>query len=101
VRPVHVASAPSQAAQEGEFGLLRDQLWWAVREWLRTDPGAMLPPDAQLADELSAPTYHTRRGKLIVSNKDELRDRLGRSPDRADALCLTFAPASRVGIRSL
>lgn len=93
VYPVHVAAAPSQTIEEGEFALLRDQLWWAVREWLRTDPGAMLPPDDALADELCAPTYHVRRGKIVVSDKDELRDRLGRSPDRADALCLTFAPA--------
>lgn len=98
---VKVASSPAGRVEEGEFKLLRDQLWWRVREWLRTDPGAMLPPDDQLADELCAPTYHTRNGKISVSNKDELRDRLGRSPDRADALCLTFAPESTVGIRFL
>ena len=27
----------------GKFHRLRDQLWWSVREWLRTDPGSMLP----------------------------------------------------------
>lgn len=88
---VKVAASPSRVVTEGEFHTLRDQLWWSVREWLRTDPGAMLPPDEALAEELCAPTYQTRKGKIVVSSKDELRDRLGRSPDRADALCLTFA----------
>lgn len=90
--PVKVAEAPTVRVDEGEFGLLRDQLWWLCREWLRTDPGAMLPPDPALADELCAPRYCTRRGKIRVDDKETLRARLGRSPDRADALCLTFAP---------
>jgi hypothetical protein len=89
---VKVADAPTEKTEEGEFGLLRDQLWWKCREWLRADPGAMLPPDEELADELCAPRYRTKGGKIKVSDKDELRARLHRSPDRADALCLTFAP---------
>jgi hypothetical protein len=91
---VKVAASPSESVEEGEFRMLRDQLWWLTREWLRTDSAAMLPPDEQLADELCAPTYHIKRGEIVVSNKDELRDRLGRSPDKADALCLTFAPTA-------
>jgi hypothetical protein len=90
--PVHVAGAPTVKPDEAEFGLLRDQLWWACREWLRADPGAMLPPDEFLADELCAPRYQVRQGKLKISDKDTLRTILRRSPDRADALCLTFAP---------
>ncbi len=41
--PVKVASPPTERTELGEFGTLRDQLWWACREWLRIDPGAMLP----------------------------------------------------------
>ncbi len=54
--PVKVASSPTTTTELGEFYRLRDQLWWACREWLRTDPGAMLPPDEMLAEELSVPT---------------------------------------------
>lgn len=75
-----------------EFGTLRDQLWWAVREWLRTDPGAMLPPDEELRDELLAATYETKGKSLKVLDKPAMKELLRRSPDRADALCLTFAP---------
>lgn len=88
-----VASSPTETTPEGEFGILRDQLWWRVREWLRTDPGAMLPPDEQLIEELGKPLYEVRAGKIRVMSKDHMRAMLGRSPDRADALCLTFAPS--------
>jgi hypothetical protein len=80
--------------EAGEFHRLRDQLWWSVREWLRTDPGAMLPPDEGLIEELTIPTYEIENGKIRVMKKDTMRELLGRSPDRADSLCLTFSPSN-------
>ncbi|MFC1862911.1 hypothetical protein ACFL1Z_03040 [Thermodesulfobacteriota bacterium] len=88
--PVKVASSPTEKTELGEFHILRDQLWWACREWLRTDPGAMLPPDEMLIEELATPTYEVQNGKIRVMKKDTLRELLKRSSDRADALCLTF-----------
>lgn len=87
---VKVASCPTERAEAGEFSLLRDQLWWRCREWLRTDTGAMLPPDEELLEELAAPTYEVQSGKIRVMRKETMRELLKRSPDRADALCLTF-----------
>lgn len=92
---VMVASAPTVATEQGQFGILRDQIWWAVREWLRTDIGAMLPPDERLLEELGIPTYATAKGLIKVMAKDVMKELLGRSPDRADALALTFAPRVR------
>lgn len=89
--PIKVASSPTEKTEMGEFQILRDQIWWACREWLRTDPGAMLPPDEMLVEELQIPTYEVSNGKIRVMKKDVMRDLLKRSPDRADALCLTFS----------
>lgn len=89
---IKVASSPTVKVEEGEFDNLRDQLWWLTREWLRTDPGAMLPPDEILLEELSIPTYQVRNGKLKIMSKDVMKDLLKRSPDRAESLILTFAP---------
>jgi hypothetical protein len=88
---IKVASRPTESTDLGEFKILRDQLWWSVREWLRTDPGAMLPPDEQLLEELLVPNYKIENGKIRIMKKDTMRELLRRSPDRADALCLTFA----------
>ncbi len=90
---VKVASSPTYNTELGEFGMMRDQLWWTVREWLRADPGAMLPPEEALIEELAIPTYAVVGSKIRVTQKDVMRELLGRSPDYADALCLTFAPA--------
>lgn len=87
---VKMNSKPSFQVEEGEFTHIRDQLWWMVREWLRHDRSAMLPPDEKLIEELTTPTYAVSSGKLKVMKKDEMKQKLGRSPDRAEALTLTF-----------
>jgi len=96
---VKVSEKPSIMikAEQGEFRMLRDQLWWAVREWLRTDKNAMLPPEPLLMEELKTPTYRVNpdNGKIEIMGKDKMRDLLKRSPDRADALCMTFNPVYR------
>ena len=51
----------------------------------------MIPPDELLIEELQTPTYEVHRGKIRVMKKATMREVLKRSPDRADALCLTFA----------
>lgn len=100
VRAVSVkASAkpsPTIRTDRGDFYQLRDQLWWALREWLRADPSSMIPPDGLLIEELKAveilPMDNT---KLKITGKKDLRQILHRSTDRSDALCLTFAPFER------
>jgi hypothetical protein len=94
---VYVGDAPTVDVEEGQFKSMRCQLWWMVREWLRTDPGAMLPPDEMLIEELLNPTYYwNTRGKIEVKDKDTMKEELKRSPDRADSLALTFAPDESV-----
>jgi len=86
---VMVASAATDKTDLGEFGILLDQLMWEVREWLRNDL-AMLPPDPELIEELLAFNYEVKLGKVKVSSTDEVKTLLGRSPDRARALMLSF-----------
>jgi len=95
--PVKVASRPTQTTEIGEFYILRDQLWWSCREWLRTDPGAMLPPDELLIEELLTANYEIKSGRIRLMQKETMRELLRRSPDRADALCLTFSPTGFFG----
>lgn len=89
---VMVASSPTYKTELGEFFQLRDQLYWSVMVWLRDDPGAMLPPDDELCDELAAPSYGIKHGKIRITDGDTLRELIGHSPDKASSLALTFAP---------
>jgi hypothetical protein len=81
---------------------LRDDLWMSVKDWLGTR-AVKLPNDESLRQELVAPRYSfTSLGKIVVESKDSMRRRGMRSPDLADALCLTFAgQAAQVGGRAL
>lgn len=93
VFPIKVSEKPSNVfkVDEGEFFTMRDQLAWMVRVWLKDDPGAMLPNDPSLLEELRIITYQHKK-KIAVMSKEEMRKVLKRSPDRWDGLTLTFAP---------
>lgn len=89
---IKVQESPTETTEEGEFKILRDQLWWRVREWLRTDTGSMLPPDEELLEELHTASYEIDKKFIRVMDKDTFKELIKRSPNKADALCLTFAP---------
>jgi hypothetical protein len=66
---------------------LRSQIAFAIGEWLAE--GGVLPDDSKLQSELVAPTYSfDERGRQKVESKKDIKARLGRSPDRMDALAL-------------
>lgn len=95
---VQVAHRPKRKPPDktlGEFYNERAELWWMVREWLRTQP-AMLPPDEMLIEELIVPTYDKVGGRVVIMSKKDMKKYLPnrRSPDRAESLILTFAKAS-------
>ena len=88
VRDVNVAET---AAMNPKAYKLRDELWMTVRDWLN-QRACKLPQSDELRQELVAPRYTFQsNGKLKVESKSEMKKRGMRSPDFADALCLTFA----------
>lgn len=81
------------------FANLRSYLWWMLRERLDpdgSDPLA-LPPDEddRLIGDLTAPRWGTTSaGRIKVESKDDLRKRIGRSTDDADAVALALSPVT-------
>lgn len=69
----------------------RAEMWWGVKEWL--EQGGALPDSMELVRELSAPTYEFDRTRSVfrLEPKEDIKERIGKSPDIADALALTFA----------
>lgn len=88
---VKVSEKPTVESDDATFYRLRDQILWAVRVWLETEPNAMLPPDPQLTEEMMVLTYEPNfQGDYVVMPKNKIQDLIGRSPDSLDALALTF-----------
>jgi hypothetical protein len=71
----------------------RAEMWFSLAEWVKG--GGWLPNLPELVGELTTPTYTFVGGKLQIEPKEQVKERLGRSPDLADALALTFAIPDR------
>lgn len=81
----------SGKADDPRYFNRRSECYFRLSEWVKR--GGVLPKDAQLKRELVSHTYVLQGGKLRVEEKDQIKKRLGFSPDRADALSMTFALA--------
>jgi phage terminase large subunit len=79
---------------------MRAQCWMMMADWIKA--GGSLPNMPGLVLELTSPTYGFSQGKFVLEPKDAIKKRLGRSPDLADALALTFAlPDMPADVKSL
>lgn len=81
-----------RALNDDRYHNRRAEMWDELRQWLQSVPSVRIPDDENLCAELAAVgKKYDSRGRLQLEEKDEIKRRLGRSPDMADALALTFA----------
>lgn len=68
------------------------EVWATIKELLQ-DKEIQIPNDEDLIGQLSTRKYSiTPKGKIRLERKEDMKKRGLRSPDRADALSLAFAP---------
>lgn len=88
VRSINVSEAP---AFGNTYNNLRTELIFRFRGWLE-QRGSRLPDDPELIAELTSIRYSfASTGKMKAEGKDDMRRRGLKSPDKADAVFLTFA----------
>jgi phage terminase large subunit len=89
VRGINVSETPAVGER---YRNLRTELWWKVREWLESR-NVNLANDHDLVEELLRQPYDVldSTGRVEAISKKMLRSKGIRSPNRADALILTFA----------
>ncbi len=90
------ASTAMTKAGNLRFRNKRAEMYWLLREALdptNPDPIA-LPPDIELLGDLTAVRYKVvtmgKEAAIQIRSKDEIREALGRSPDKGDAVAMTF-----------
>lgn len=70
----------------------RAEMWGGMRDWLK---GGMIPDDPDLASQLTGVEYgyviKDGQDAILLEKKADMKKRGLSSPDRADALALTFA----------
>jgi hypothetical protein len=99
VVPVVMSEGTNKARDKSgrlRFRNLRALCYWRLREAL--DPAApnpiALPPDPEVLGDLCAVRYKVvsagQEAALQMRDKDEIREELGRSPDKGDAIAMTF-----------
>jgi hypothetical protein len=91
----HGSSRCERRDRTGELGFrnLRSFAWWNLRELLEPTFGRSIevPRDKELFEELVVTKYSIRSGALIeAEGKDDIKKRLGRSPDKGDAMAYSY-----------
>lgn len=85
-----VAIGFAERPNDPRYDNKRTEMYFEAVEWIKS--GGALPADCpELIAALSQTTYSFRGDRLLLEPKDELKKRLGGSPDDADAFALTFA----------
>ncbi len=96
VTPVNVGESPSDDDAKKRFYNLRAEIFWHLRDLFKPDKVTgksqiSIPDDSELKKELREIRYKYSSEKTIkLEAKDEMKKRLGVSPDKADALALAF-----------
>jgi len=106
VRPVNAAEASSYVAKSKthppqplfKMKNMRAEYYWRMREALdpETGSGIALPPGNEIVADLCAARYQVLAGGVIqIEPKDDIKERLGRSPDVGEAIMMANLPPKR------
>ena len=94
VQGINFGAGSDETDKSGKykFANVRAEAYWKFREALDPDYNSTmaLPIDSELLGDLCAPKWEVRTGRLYIESKDEIKKRLGRSTDCADAIVLAW-----------
>lgn len=83
---VHFAG---EAHNKGRYANKRAEMAFEFVEWIRR--GGALPESPELTAALTQTTYSFQRDRLLLEPKEDVKAKIGYSPDEFDASILTFA----------
>ena len=99
-------NSAGKAEEPEKYYNLRAEMWWntgrrfAEKDIKLTWKGKS-GVDRDLARELSAISYLIRNGKILLEPKDKVKERIGRSPDKADAYIIGLYTLNHAVIEDL
>lgn len=88
IYPCNAGSKPYDAIK---YYNKRSELWGELKRWLEDEPCSIPDSDTLHADLCGLKYKVDSNSRLRIESKEDAKKRGVRSPDEADALCLTFA----------
>lgn len=94
-----VAVVFSSGAEGGDnetqlgYANMRARMYWEFRKALdpaKTKEPVSLPPGERVLAQLTASRWRPRTGKILIESKEDIKARLGSSPDEADAIVMAW-----------
>lgn len=103
VRPFNAAGASTERTKDKQlaFANKRSEATWRFREALDPDQDGgspiALPPDPQVLGDLTAPRWKLTARGILIEPKGDLKkpERLGRSPDKGDAIVMAWSEGEK------
>lgn len=103
VRPFNAAHASGERTKDRQltFANKRSETMWRFREALDPDQDGgspiALPPDPQILADLTAPRWKLTPRGIQIELKEDLKkpERLGRSPDKGDAIVMAWSEGEK------
>lgn len=82
----------AKAINDDRYANKRAEMWDSANQWLKSELPVQLVNNDELLDDLcSVNKQYDNKGRLQLEPKEKVKERIGRSPDKADAFVLTFA----------
>ena len=92
VAPINSAEHSDYRDKSGKLKMrnIRAELYWRMRDALDPNAGndVALPPGNEVVADLCSAHYTPTVSGVLVESKDEIKERIGRSPDKGESLLL-------------
>lgn len=91
-KPINFGAGSDATDKSGTLFFFNERArdYWSLRELLDPESGisVMLPPDLELEADLCAARWSMQGNKIKIEPKEDIKKRIGRSPDEGDAVVL-------------
>lgn len=102
VIPINAAAASNYRDRSGKLLMrnLRAEYYWRMREALDPVHGddVALPPGNDILADLCVARYEVKTSGVMIESKDDIKKRIGRSPDKGESILLANLPARKFEI---
>jgi hypothetical protein len=92
VNAINAAGASEYRDKSGKLKMrnMRAEYYWRMRDALDPNGGddVALPPGNEIVADLCSAHYSVSTAGVLVESKDEIKKRLGRSPDKGESILL-------------